>query len=150
MNNWNQKAYELNEPSGSGNFAKVYKNGSSNSFWFEPAVYLGPPIQVDLTAVSPGDLCYKVQFANENMNNVWRGLYFFPAGNQPLSEQMGPDGNPAPVVDTERLQANTTLGNKEAVISLYVDTAVDPPGGFRVQVVLTDDGGGGGWGGGHN
>jgi hypothetical protein len=153
MTNWHQKAYTLNAPTPPlGNYAKVFKQEASNSFWLEPAVYLGPPTQVAQIAVSPGDLCYRVQFANGDMNEVWRGLYFFPAGHEPLSTQMGGDGNPVPLASTERLQANTTIEQRLSVISLYVDIAVlPPPAGFRVQVVKTGPGGGGGgWGGGHN
>jgi hypothetical protein len=151
MNLWNQKPYFLNPANGSGNYQDVFETGASNSFWLEPAVYFGPPIEVADIEESAGALCYRIQFNNGDMSDEWRGLYFFPRGYAPLSTQMGNDGNPKPVANTERLQAKTTLGGVEAVISLYVDTAALPPGGFRVQVSKGNGGpGGGGWGGGHN
>ena len=149
MNFWNQKPYTLFPANKPGNYAKVFKQQATNSFWLEPAVYFGPPIQVDQIDVSAGALCYRVQFANGDMSDVWRGLYFFPAGHLPLPIP-GPGSDPQPVLDTERVQANTTVNGAPMVISLYVDTAAPPPGGFRVQVVDTGGPGGGGWGGGHN
>jgi hypothetical protein len=152
MNNWHRKMWTLDPPpQGASTYQKVYNStlGATNEFWLEPAVYAGPPVTVAFISVTPNTLCYRVQFVGENMNEVWLGLTFFPAGTQPLI--VDNTGKPQPDQDTERLQANATIQGSPAVISLYLDAIAPSPGGFRINVsIIGGPGNGGGWAGGHN
>ncbi len=161
MNNWHRKIYTLDPPTpragppGQVSYTDLFNPtaGASNQFWLEPAVYTGPATSVAFLPVDSNTLCYRLQFDDDDMNEVWRGLTFFPRGTNALSTVLDNKSNPQPDPNTERLQAQTTIQIKGmlAVITLYDDSnAVPPPTGFHVQVQATGGGGGGGWGGGHN
>jgi hypothetical protein len=94
--------------------------GASNQFWLEPAVYTGPATNVAFVPVDSNTLCYRLQFDDDDMNEVWRGLTFFPRGANALSTVMGANGNPKPDGLTERLQAKTTIQIKGSWRSSHV------------------------------
>lgn len=149
MNNWHRKMYGLNQGTSDPLlYTKLLKVGAPNEFWLEPGVYTGPAMEVALIEVVPNSLCFRAQFDDQDMNELWRGLEFFPAGTEDLA--FDTSGKPQPEEATQRLQALASVDGKEVVISLYLDPTQSAV--LLVQVEITargGGGGGGGWGGGH-